>query len=207
MGKKHKGLIVATVCVVVVGIVIAVLAKQCGRDEVETLPMEDTMASIEEVRPRGELYVCSALIEDYTTQRAIEHNLLWEDDTHSCVQTMTQKCSYKIDLDKVEYRTNDSTRIVYVRLPEVEYVASTQSSTFLSDDSNYWAKRLPNTNALKRKVEQQIRRRFDTPSNRRKAERFAEDAISEVLGQLGYEVEFERKLKKDMETGIQKPKS
>jgi hypothetical protein len=192
MGKKHKGLIVATVCVVVVGIVIAVLAKQCGRDEVETLPMEGTMASIEEVKPRGELYVCSALIEDYTTQRAIEHNLLWEDDTHSCVQTMTQKCSYKIDLDRVEYEPVDSLRKVRVKLPPVEYVATTQSAAFLSDDSNFWAERLPNTNEMKRKVEEQIRRRFDTAKNRRKAEQFAEEAISEVMGKMGYEVEFVR---------------
>jgi hypothetical protein len=78
-------------------------------------------------------------------------------------------------------------------------VASTQRTSFLSDDGNYWANRLSSTNALKKKVEAQIKRRFDTAKNRRKAERFAEEAISEVLEKLGYETEFVRKLEKPME--------
>ena len=118
---------------------------------------------------------------------------------HSCVQTITQKCSYVIDLDKVEYEPVDSTRTIYVKLPDVEYVATTQSTTFLSDDGNFWADHLPNTNAMKRKVEGQIKKRFDTPSNRRKAERYAEDAISEVMRKLGYEVEFVRTLERKKE--------
>ena len=163
------------------------------------IPVEETIASIEDVRLRGELYVCSAMMEDYTLQQATERNLLWADEVHSCVQTMTQKCSYKIDLDKVEYLADDSAKTVYVKLPAIEYVAMTQSSSFLSDDSNYWSKHLPNTNALKRKVEAQIKRRFDTSGNRRKAERYAEDAISGVLGKLGYETEFVRVLKRKSE--------
>lgn len=157
------------------------------------------MASIEEIRPRGEIYVCSALMEDFTTQRAMEENLFWADEEHSCVQTMTQKCSYKIDLDKVEYLAEDSTKTIYVKLPDVEYVATTQSTAFLSDDGNFWADHLPNTNAMKRKVEGQIKKRFDTPSNRRKAERYAEDAISEVMRKLGYEVEFVKTLERRKE--------
>ena len=157
------------------------------------------MASIEEVRLRGEIYVCSAMIEDYTTKHETEENLLWANEEHSCVQTMRQRCSYKVNLDKVEYLANDSTKTVLVKLPTVEYVASTQSTSFLSDDGEYWAEHLPNTNAMKRKVEEQIKRRFDTPNNRRKAERYAEDAISEVLGKLGYEVEFVKTLEKKKE--------
>ena len=182
--------------VMAVGIVCAVLIRQCVQKDDEELPMEETMASIEEVRLRGEIYVCSAMIEDCVIQRKTERNLFWADEEHSCVQTMRQKCSYKVNLDQVEYRAVDSTKTVLVKLPAVEYVATTQSASFLSDDSNYWAEHLPNTNAMKRKVEEQIRRRFDTPSNRRKAERYAEDAISEVLEKLGYEVEFVRMLER-----------
>ena len=187
------------VCVVVVGIVGAVLIKRCVEQREEVIPMEETMASIEEIRPRGEIYVCSAMMEDYTLQRATERNLILPDEEHSCVQTMTQKCSYVIDLDKVEYEAVDSIKTIYVRLPDVEYVATTQSASFLSDDGNYWAEHLPNTNTMKRKVEGQIKRRFDTPSNRRKAERFAEDAISEVMRKLGYETESVRSLEKQKE--------
>ena len=197
---KYRGWIIGACVVVVVGILLTVLIKRCVQQAEDTaLPMENTMASIEEVRPRGEIYVCSAMIEDYTTKRATEHNLILPNEEHSCVQTMRQKCSYKIDLDKVAYQRDDSLALVYVKLPPVEYVASTQSSTFLSDDSNYWAEHLPNTNEMKKKVESQIKRRFDTPSNRRTAERYAEDAISQVMSQLGYEVEFVRELKQKRE--------
>ncbi len=181
-------------CVVVMGIVSMMLIKRCGHEEKQEVPMEKTMAIIEEVRLRGEIYVCSATIEDYAMRRMTEVNLILPDEEHSCVQTMRQKCSYKIDLEKVEYLPDSTKQVVQVRLPKVEYVASTQSSSFLSDDSNYWAEHLSSTNDMKRKVEQQIRQRFDTPENQRKAELYAEEAIRMVLEKMGLEVEFVRGL-------------
>ncbi|MBR1667539.1 MAG: hypothetical protein IJ693_04575 [Bacteroidaceae bacterium] len=192
--KTVSALVALVLCIV--GVVIV---KKCRKEDDGVLPMEKTMASIEEVKLRGEIYVCSAMIEDYTMLQATERNLIFPNEEHSCVQTMRQKCSYKIDLDKVEYLPDDSARVVLVKLPKVEYVASTQSSSFLSDDGNFWAEHLPNTNEMKRKVERQIKERFDTPNNRRKAERYAEDAISEVMGKLGYEVEFVGVLEKRKE--------
>ena len=188
--------IITSMVVLCFATLTVLLIKRCGKDEVEALPMEETMASIEEVLPRGEIYVCSALIEDYTTLKKMEHNLFWADEEHSCVQTMRQKCSYKVELDKLEYEIDEASSTIFVKLPAVDYVATTQSSSFLSDDANYWAENLPNTNAMKRKVEEQIRRRFDTADNRRKAERYTEDAVSEVLMKLGYEVKFVRVLEK-----------
>lgn len=194
--KKLAGILIG----LALSIIMITLTRRCTEEDEEMqIPVEETIASIEDVRLRGELYVCSAMMEDYRLQQATERNLLWADEVHSCVQTMTQKCSYKIDLDKVEYLADDSAKTVYVKLPAIEYVAMTQSSSFLSDDSNYWSEHLPNTNALKRKVEAQIKRRFDTAGNRRKAERYAEDAISGVLGKLGYETEFVRILKRKAE--------
>jgi hypothetical protein len=178
------------------GIGTAILVGRCKKAEPEELTMEPTMASIEEVRPKGEMYVCSALIEDCYIKRATEKRLLLPNKDHACVQTMRQKCSYIINLDKVEYTADEGRKTVRVKLPQIEYVASTQSSSFLSDDSNYWAEHLPNTNAMKQKVEEQIKQRFDTPNNRRQAERYAEDAISEVMKKLGYETEFETTLTK-----------
>lgn len=172
-----------------VAVAVLVLIHRCKEEAVE-LEIEDTIASIEEVRPRGEIYVCSAIIEDYTIKRETESRFLRSDLVHSCVQTMTQKCSYVIDLDQVEYVATDSARTVLVKLPPLKYVASTQSTSFMSDDENYWAAHIPNTSMLKAKVEKQIKQRFDTPNNRRKAERYAQDAISEVLGKMGYQTEF-----------------
>ena len=181
----------------ITGIIIVV--RTCTKEESADIVMEDTMVSIEEVRLRGELYVCSSMIEDYTMKRTTEKNFILPDEEHSCVQTMRQKCSYKIDMDKVEYNADEQTGMVYVKLPLIKYVASTQSTSFLSDDSNYWAEHMPNTHAMKRKVEEQIKKRFDTPNNRRKAERYAEDAISNVLERMGYEVEFVRELEQKKE--------
>lgn len=196
---RNRKLMAAALGVIVLGFAAAALARSCTKEKADAFPMEATRPSIEAVRLRGSVYVCSAMIEDYAVERAIEKNLFWLDEEHSCVQTLKQKCSYRINLDKVEYRTNDSTKMVRVKLPAIEYVATTQSSSFLSDDSNYWAQRLPNTNGMKRKVEMQIRKRFDTSSNRRAAERYAEDAISEMLEKLGYEVEFVRALERKRE--------
>ena len=155
---KNRAWIILACIVVALGILVTLLIKRCVQNgEKSDLPMEETMASIEEVRPRGEIYVCSAMIEDYATKRSTEHNLIFPNEEHSCVQTMRQKCSYKINLDKVIYQRDDSLNLVYVKLPPIEYVASTQSSTFLSDDANYWAEHLPNTNEMKKKVEAQIK--------------------------------------------------
>ncbi|MBQ6965645.1 MAG: DUF4230 domain-containing protein [Bacteroidaceae bacterium] len=190
-----KKVFMVLVALVVVIIAVLLLINHLKEELVE-VEMEDSIASIEEVRPKGEIYVCSAVIEDYTIKRAAESHLFWGDEEHSCVQTMTQKCSYVIDLDKVEYQVVDSMKIVRVKLPPVQYIATTQSASFLSDDSNFWATHIPNTNVLKSKVEEQIKQRFDTLSNRRKAERYAEDAVSAVMEQLGYEVEFVRGLER-----------
>ena len=180
------------VCVLVA--LAAVWVVNLMSKEEEGIVLEDTLSIIEDVRPRGEIYVCSSLIEDYAVRREKEKNLLMADKEHVCVQTMVQKCSYVVDLDKVEYEAVDSTRVVRVKMPKPEYVASTQGTSFMSDDSNYWATRMRSTNGMKREVEAKIRRSFDTAENRRKAERYAEDAVREVLRQLGFEVEFVRTL-------------
>ena len=180
------------VCVLVA--LAAVWVVNLMSKEEEGIVLEDTLSIIEDVRPRGEIYVCSSLIEDYAVRREKEKNLLMADKEHVCVQTMVQKCSYVVDLDKVEYEAVDSTRMVRVKMPKPEYVASTQGTSFMSDDSNYWATRMRSTNGMKREVEAKIRRSFDTAENRRKAERYAEDAVREVLRQLGFEVEFVRTL-------------
>ena len=77
-----------------------------------------------------------------------------------------------------------------VRMPELEYVASTQSSQFISDDESYWKEALPSITPLKTKVEQQIRTQFDTLENRQKAILFAKEAITHILAQIGYQPIF-----------------
>lgn len=181
--------------------VIIVIVERCSNEqksELENIIIEDTPIQIEDIRPRGEIYVCSSIVEDYAIDRRTEMHLGLLPEKHSCVQILRQKISYKIDLDKVRY-TPDTLNVMIVELPPVEYVASTQSSPFISDDEDFWIKELPSTNHLKAKVERQIRRRFDTDANRKKAERYAEEALAELLGKLGYEVRFTPRIERKAE--------
>lgn len=159
------------------------------KDDAKDIYLQDTPISIESIRPKGELYVGSSILEDYVSVHKKERHLGIIPETHSCVQIMRQKCSYKIDLDKVVY-TRGEDNIINVSLPELEYVATTQNTPFVSDDEEYWIKEIPNTNNLKEQVEKKIKRRFDTPENRRKATRYAEDAVAELLKKCGYQAEF-----------------
>jgi hypothetical protein len=67
----------------------------------------------------------------------------------------------------------------------------------MSDDESFWEKELPSTNGLKRKVEEKIRKRYDTAENRKRANKYAEEAVSAMLMQMGYEVRFTPKIEQN----------
>ena len=182
--------VIMVVAVALLLVLAGALVAKCYIDRLNAPKMQESIATIQEIKLKGEIYVCSSVIEDYVIERRKEKRVLLSDKEYSCIQTLTQKCSYKINLSDVAYLANDSIKVVYVHVPEIEYVASTQSASFISDDSQYWAKHKPNTNKMKRDVEDQIRMRFDTPENRRKAEAYAEEAIGGMLSKLGYQTEF-----------------
>lgn len=180
-----------TIITIAAAIVIGLYIKQCYDKKANRheIAIEDTPLVIESVLPKGELYLCSAIIEEYVQENRKEHHLGVFPENHSCVQIMRQKCSYKIDLDKVEY-IPDEEGVILIRLPKIEYIATTQNTPFISDDEEYWIEELPSTNKLKEKVERKIRRRFETKENKEKAQRYAEESISLLLKQLGYKCEF-----------------
>ena len=173
-------------CVVLVTVV---LDRCLGGVVNDDLQIEPTPAVITSVMPRSELYVATAMVEDFVSQQATERHLGIFKEEHSCMLIMRQKVSYRVNLNEVEYEVTDLHH-VRVRLPEVEYVASTVSTSFISDDEAYWARSMPSTTPMKQKVEQQIRSRFDTPENRSKALRSAQEAVAHILSQIGYEAEF-----------------
>lgn len=189
---KRWILTVTSLCLVFVAGIVVTLAVASGKEEVKEIEIEPTPIEIENIRPRGEIVVCSSVLEDYASMKKTDTAMGLFKTEHVCAQLLTQKCCYKIDLDKVEYSKEDSTNIVWVKLPEPEYNAYTQNSDFISDDEEFWIEALPSTNNLKRKVSKQIEQRFCTPTNKRKAERYAEDVVSKVMKNLGYEVEFVR---------------
>jgi hypothetical protein len=181
-------------CLILLGIlaiiVLAiVLLSKCMHTNDNTISIEPTPNEIRQIMPQNELYVATALIEDYTTLQQTEYHFGVFPEEHSCVQILRQKVSYKLDLSKVEYTPREN-HIMEVRMPELAYTASTQASQFISDNESYWSEALPSTNELRHKVEQQIRTQFDTPENRQKAILFAQEAITHILTQLGYQPEF-----------------
>ncbi len=185
----------------VIAIVISVVVVghcNSSHKEYQDIVIEETPIQIEDIRPKGEIYVCTSFVEDYVIEHRTEMHLGILPEKHSCIQILRQKISYRINLDKVRY-VPDTLNVVVVELPPVEYTASTQSSPFISDDEEFWIKELPSTNNLKAKVERQIRRRFDTDANRKKAERYAEEALSELLSKLGYEARFKPRVEKRIE--------
>lgn len=183
----------------IISVILIVILIFKGEDRATTIEIEDTPIEIADIMPKGEIVVSSALIEDFATMKKTQRHMALIPEEHTCVQILKMKCSFKVDLDKVEYTKEDSSNVVWVKLPELEYVDNLQDSPFMSDDEEFWKKELPSTDKLKEKVRDQIRKRFDTPSNRRKSERFAEDAVSEILEKMGYEVEFVRKIEKKNE--------
>lgn len=181
---------VGAIAVVVIGSIIINKYREWNAEpEHRQIVLEETPIQIEAVRPKGEMYVASSVIEDYTTMQKTEKKLGLFPKEHSCVQILRQKCSYVLNLDSIEYIPDGEKRVL-VRLPKLEYVASTQKSPFMSDDEDYWTVALPSTNGMKAKVAKQIKQKFCTDENEKKAMRYAEQNVTVLLKKLGYEVEF-----------------
>lgn len=196
MTDRQRDIFRYSVAGVVACVIILVLFLWKGRND--ELPLEPTGNSILQIMPRNEMYVATAVIEDFTTRQQTEYHMGIFPEKHSCVQTLRQKVSYRIDLSKVKYEIEETTsqpgsnkpRTVLVTMVLPEYTASTIGSSFISDDEGYWKEAMPSNNDMKKQVERQIRELFDTQQNREKALIYAEEAISHILMQLGYQAEF-----------------
>ena len=184
MSKKHTSYIITAIAVV--GLIVAAYFAYCHWSAVlQILPPwgDKRVASsvtiqteLMRIIPQQQLYVSTAVIEDYTTEHATEYHLGF----------------FPEDQRQVDLRdgTNDSKRVMVI-MPELIYTASTQSVDFMSDDETFWAQQRPSTTDMKQRVEQQIRHRIDTPEARRKANLYAQEAISALLKQMGYEADFQ----------------
>lgn len=192
MGAMRRTLL--TVAIVVIAVVLSVALYHLWgilhpSNDSQSIKIQPSTITVESIRPRGELYVCTAVVEDYVIRHATEMHVGLFPEQHSCVQVLKQKVSFKIDLNKVRY-VQDTLNVLIVEMPNVEYVASTQDSPFLSDDEDFWRENMRSTNGMKQEVERKIRHRFDTETNRRKASRYAETALSNIIRKMGYEVRF-----------------
>ena len=203
MSKKHTSYIITAA--VVIGLIVAAYFAYCHWSSVLQIlpPWGDkrgassvtTETELMRIIPQQQLYVSTAVIEDYTTEHATEYHLGFFPEDHQCAMVMRQKVSYVLNTADIRFQvyddgTNDSKRVMVI-MPELIYTASTQSVDFMSDDETFWAQQRPSTTDMKQRVEQQIRHRIDTPEARRKANLYAQEAISALLKQMGYEADFQ----------------
>ena len=156
----------------------------------DTLVLESTMTRIEAVRPRGELYVLSALMEDFDSE-VLEAGFF----SHYAVQVVKARCSYLLDLEKVTYKPEMGTAgpIVKVTLPDPKVYCSTQKTPFYSDDEAFWAKHRSSAanDRIKGFVESRIKQSFDNVENRQKAHDYGQKVIAKTFELLGITAEFE----------------
>ena len=185
---KGTSLLILLGILAIVVLVIVLLGK-CTQTSDNSVSIEATPSEILRIMPKNELYVATAVVEDFTTLQQTEYHLGMFPEEHSCVQILRQKASYILDLSKVTYTPKEN-HIMEVKMPILEYTASTQFSQFISDDEVYWKEALPSITTLKTKVEQQIRTQFDTYENRKQAIMYAKEAITHLLSQLGYQPDF-----------------
>lgn len=184
---KSKWTFISIGCVAIIGLIVGLYwYYKSSNDE---LQLEQTQNAITRILPRNEMYVATAVIEDYTTEKRDESFFGFTIESHTCAQILRQKVSYKIDLSKLEYELTGEKHIL-VKMPQPEYTASTQALPFISDDEGYWKEEMPSTDKMKAKVEKKIRERFDTKENRQKASLYAQEAILHMLSMLDFEVEF-----------------
>ncbi len=155
----------------------------------DTLVLESTMTRIEAVRPRGELYVLSALMEDFDSE-VLEAGFF----SHYAVQVVKARCSYLLDLEKVTYKPEMGAAgpLVKVTLPAPKVYCSTQKTPFYSDDEAFWAKQRSSTanDKVKAFVESRIKQTFDSAENRKKARDYGRKVIAKTLEILGITAEF-----------------
>lgn len=161
------------------------------REKDKTVKLEDTPVQIESVMPKGEMYLYSFIAEDYAQRKKTEYVMGFMPKEHTCVQKLCQKVSFIINMDSVKYTWADDSlrKKVIVDLPPIEYVASTQSSEFLSDDEDFWY--AYNTDDMKKEVVKRIREKYDIDYYRKKAKANAVNAITMLLAQMGLQADFQ----------------
>ena len=169
------------------------------------ITIKDTPMVIEDVRPTGLLYLSSAITEDYTLDHfkgsGYGSSILGKGNgilkgDHQCIQILQQQVNYVMNLDSIKYKQptdttqQGSNNKLVIILPDVEYVPSTTSATFMSDNENEEGKVGYDATPLINRVEQQIRKRYDTPANRAVAREQAEKILTDIFASCGKEVIF-----------------
>lgn len=165
---------------------------------------ENTPMKIERVRPVGQLYVYSEIIEDYVYEHVTaKDSYLWgvisHSKDHARMMLKQVKASFVVDMESIETSlTADSLSehpTVVLRMPQPTVMIETlptSSAPYFADDDDYWDKRDgSHGEVLADRVNTKIRRNFDTALKRARANDIARQTLTTIYTSAGYNVEFE----------------
>ena len=158
-------------------------------DDASELPLEPTAAVIEDIKPIGELYVLTAITEDFEID-VMEDRGFFITSYPKCIQILRQQVSFVLNLDSVDYVPREGTDTVVVRLPQLTFVQSNKGGQFLceAERSDYDAARLIGM------VERTIKRKYATAQNYERAMANARQVLDAFVRQAGRVPVFEEKV-------------
>lgn len=153
------------------------------------LPLEPTAAVIEDIKPIGELYVLTAITEDFEID-VMEDRGFFITTYPKCIQILRQQVSFVLNLDSVDYIPREGTDTVVVRMPQLTFVQSNKGGQFIceAERSDYDASRLIGM------VEHTIKRKYATTQNYEQAMSNARQVLEAFVRQTGRIPVFENKV-------------
>ncbi|MBQ9640302.1 MAG: DUF4230 domain-containing protein [Bacteroidaceae bacterium] len=202
MKIKKTTIILYTLPLVILLLATVFVLHKCQsqpEEDSSTIVIAKTPVMIEDVKPIGELYLYTTVTEEFEKGSFMGSgygsSLFGKGNgilkkRHDCVQVLRQQISFTINLDDVQYQEDSVSGIVQVTLPQVRFVQSTLHTWFKSDDEDEEAAVEYDATPLIRRVEQKIKRRYDTPANRAKATQKAKDVLTDIFSQCGITLVF-----------------
>ena len=149
-------------------------------DSPDDIKIEPTAAVIEDIKPIGELYVLTAITEDFEID-VMEDRGFFITTYPKCIQILRQQVSFVLNLDSVDYVPREGTDTVVVRLPQLTFVQSSKGGQFFceAERSDYDAARLIGL------VEHTIKRKYATAQNYERAMANARQILDAFVHQTG----------------------
>lgn len=149
---------------------------------------------IQKIEQKGDVYALCAELEEMSIRKQTQYErykwtgIVKDSAERKCVQTIKQKCIYKFSLNDVEYCQVPDSGKIFVRMPDLRYVAHNLHTDFIPDDKRFWGRF--NNDRMKGECETKIKNLFCTKENKQIAMNNAKRIVASILTQLGYDVCF-----------------
>lgn len=180
--------VVKLLCLLAVVYFVVRCIDAAGQEE--DIEIQYTPVVIESIKPIGELYAYTAITEDFSIDR-IEKVGFFSRNYYKAVQTLRMKVSFVMNLDSVDYIRREGTDTVVVRLPQLKYIQSAQGGRLLCE-VEVPPDQFDAASAITI-VENNIRSKHNTQTNRDKAMQNVREVLSAFVQQCGLIPLFEEK--------------